>query len=245
MAPCVKSLATSLGLGLRQLFDSAVLRVLLKSVGVTLAVFLVAAAGGWFALDALLAWGGLQDTLFTGAGALRGVVAALLAAIGLWLVWRIVAMAVIQFYADEVVQAVEARHYPQEAAMARRLCLAEEIRNALKGTRRALLANLVALPFALGLLFTGVGTFGLFLVVNAMLIGRELQDMVWLRHCREPGECAPVGPAERFLLGLVITALFAVPFVNFLAPVLGAASATHLVHRNARHQTRSLNERTA
>ena len=54
MAPPVTSLATSLGLGLRQLFDGAVLRVLLKSVGVTLVLFVVVAAGGWFALDALL-----------------------------------------------------------------------------------------------------------------------------------------------------------------------------------------------
>ncbi len=232
MAQRVTSLATSLGLGLRQLFDGAVLRVLLKSVAVTLVLFLVVAAGGWFALDALLSWGGLEDTLFTGAGALRGVLSALLAAIGLWLVWRIVAMAVIQFFTDDVVKAVEARHYPDEAAAARQIPFAEEVHNALKGAGRALLANLIALPFALVLLFTGVGTFALFLVVNAVLVGRELQDMVWLRHCREPGACPPVGRGERFLLGLAIAALFLVPFANFLAPVLGAAAATHLVHRN-------------
>jgi len=234
MAPPAISLATSLALGLRQLFDGAVLRVLLKSVGMTLLLFVVTATGGWFLLDALLSWGGLEDTLFTGAGALRGVLSAVLAVLGLWLVWRIVAMAVIQFYADEVVQAVEARHYPEEAGMARQLPLAEEMRNALRSAGRALIANLIALPFALVLLFTGVGTFALFLLVNAVLVGRELQDMVWLRHCHAPDACAPVGRGERFLLGLAIAALLAVPFVNFLAPVLGAASATHLVHRNAR-----------
>lgn len=242
MAPPATSLATSLILGLRQLFDGAVLRLLLKSVGVTLVLFVIVATGGWFALDTLLSWGGLEDTLFTGAGALRGVLSAVLAVIGLWLVWRIVAMAVIQFYADEVVQAVEARHYPQEAEMARKLSFAEEVRNALRGAGRALLANLIALPFALVLLFTGIGTFALFLVVNAVLVGRELQDMVWLRHCHAADACAPVGRGERFLLGLAIAALFAVPFANFLAPVLGAASATHLVHRNSRQNSRSLKD---
>lgn len=229
------SFAPSVALGLRQLFDGAVLRILLKSIAVTIVLFLIVATGGWFLVDGLLVWGGLEDRLFTGAGAIRGALSALLALVGLWLVWRIVAMAVIQFFADEVVQAVEARHYPAQADLARDLPMAEQARNALGSAGRALLANLVALPFALVLLFTGVGTFALFLLVNAVLVGRELQDMVWLRHCHDPGQCAPVGKVERFLLGGIIAAMLAVPFVNFLAPVLGAAAATHLVHRNARN----------
>lgn len=230
------SLATSLTLGLRQVFDGAVLRILLKSLGVTIVLFLVVTTGGWFLLDWLLAWGGLEDALFTGAGAVRGALSAVLAVIGLWLVWRIVAMAVIQFYADDVVQAVEARHYPEEANAARNLPFAQQMRNALSAAGRALLANLIALPFALVLLFTGVGTFALFMLVNAVLLGGDLQDMVWLRHCYQRDACAPVSRGERFLLGGVVAAMLAVPFVNFLAPVLGAASANHLVHRKQRMQ---------
>lgn len=228
------ALSTSLGLGLRQMFDGAVLRILLKSLAVTLVLFVLVAGAGWFLLDWLLAWGGLEDTLFAGAGALRGALSFVLAAIGMWLTWRIVAMAVIQFYADEVVLAVERRHYPDEAAAARELGFAEQLRNALAGAGRALLANLIAVPFALVLLFTGVGTFALFWLVNAVLLGRELQDMVWLRHRHREGERAPVGRGERFLLGGAIAAMLLVPFANFLAPVLGAASATHLVHRKLR-----------
>ena len=232
------SLFTSLGLGLRQMFDGAVLRILLKSIAVTIVIFVIVATGGWFLLDWLLASGGLDDQLFKGAGALRGALSFILALVGLWLVWRIVAMAVIQFYADDVVQAVEARYYPQAAATARDLPFAEQMRAALASAGRALLANLVALPFALILLFTGVGTFALFLLVNALLLGRELQDMVWLRHCPAGGraaqESAPIGRGERFLLGGVVAAMLAIPFANFLAPVLGAASATHLLHRKSR-----------
>ena len=36
---------------------------------------------------------------------------------------------------------------------------------------------------------------------------------------------------KRFGLGLVVAFLLTVPFVNFLAPIIGAAMATHLVHR--------------
>ena len=228
------ALVTSLGLGLRQLLDGAVLRIVLKSVAVSIVLFLMVAGGGWFLLDWLLARGGFDDTLFTGGEAIRGVIAFLLALLGLWLVWRIVAMAVIQFFADEVVHAVEARHYPEAAGAARELPLPEQAGNALASAGRALLANLLALPFALVLLFTGVGTFALFLLVNAVVLGRELQDMVWLRHRHARGESAPIGRIERFLLGGIVAAMLAVPFVNFLAPVLGAASATHLLHRNLR-----------
>ena len=36
---------------------------------------------------------------------------------------------------------------------------------------------------------------------------------------------------QRFLLGGTIAGIMLVPFANLLAPVLGAASATHMVHR--------------
>ncbi|WP_340588270.1 EI24 domain-containing protein [Erythrobacter alti] len=228
------SVPTSLALGFGQLFDGAVLRILLKSVAATLAVFVIVTTAGWYALDWALASGGLDDTSFTGAGTVREAISLVLAVIGVWLVWRIVAMAVVQFFADEVVEAVERRHYPGEAGMARQLGLGEQFGNAARSTGRALLFNLLAAPIAIVLLFTGVGTLAVFWLVNALLLGRELQDMVWLRHRQDEAQDAPIGRRQRFMLGGVIAALLLVPFVNFLAPVLGAASATHLVHRSNR-----------
>lgn len=234
MASSPASLTASLALGFGQLFDGAVLRILLKSVAVTLVVFVIVAAAGWYALDWALARGGLEDGLFAGADALREALSLLLALLGLWLIWRIVAMAVVQFFADDVVLAVERRHYPDEASTARELSFGEQASNAARAAGRALAFNLLAAPIALVLLFTGVGSFAVFWLVNALLVGRELQDMVWLRHRQDKAHPAPVGKGERFLLGGVIAGLLAIPFVNFLAPVLGAASATHLVHRSNR-----------
>jgi len=234
MASLTTSLAPSLALGFGQLFDGAVLRILLKSIAVTLIAFVIVAAAGWYVLDWLLARGGLEDGMFEGAGAVREALSLLLALVGLWLVWRVVAMAVVQFFADDVVAAVERRHYPGEASMARELSFGEQAGNAARAAGRTLLANLIAAPIALILLFTGVGTFVVFWLVNALLVGRELQDMVWLRHRHDKAEAPPVGPGERFMLGGLIAGMLAVPFLNFLAPVLGAASATHLVHRSNR-----------
>ena len=70
--------------------------------------------------------------------------------------------------------------------------------------------------------------------VNAVLLGRELEDMVWLRHRQGADDLAPITRGQRFALGAIVAALMLVPFANLVAPVLGAASATHLVHRSAR-----------
>jgi uncharacterized protein involved in cysteine biosynthesis len=219
----------SLLLGAAALAEGAVLRLLAKTVLLTLAVFAALGVAGFYGLDGALAWAGLEED--RGASAL---IAAALAILGAWLLFRVVALAVLQFFADEVVVAVERRSYPAAAASARKLGLAEEAKLALGGVARALFANLVALPFALALLFTGIGPALVFWAVNAWLLGRELTEMVWLRHRPSPAARAPVGRMTRFLLGGAIAALLAVPFANLLAPVLGAAAATHLVHLGLR-----------
>ena len=223
--------ASSLLLALGQLAERRVLAILFKSLAVSLVLFAGVAWGGWYALDGLLDWLGLDDGTFAGAATVRELAALLLALLGLWLAWRIVAMAVIQFFADEVVQAVEARHYPQAAVRARDLPVSEQFSTSLRAALRALLVNLAVLPVALVLLVTGVGPALVFWLVNAVLVGRELQDMVWLRHRRDAAGRAPVGRGERFVLGGAVAGLLALPGVNLLAPILGAAAATHLIHR--------------
>jgi CysZ protein len=219
-------LPTALALAFAQLGDPRVLKVLGKSLAVTLAIF--AALG--LALWRGLAWS--LDSYAAGyGGELGALIAIVLAVIAGWLLFRIVALAVLQFFADEVVLAVEARHYPEAAASARRLPFREDLRNAVSGAARAVIVNLVALPFAVVLLVTGIGTALLFWAVNAWLLGRELEQMAWLRHRHESDARSPVGATTRFLLGGIVAAMLLVPFVNFIAPVLGAAAATHLVHR--------------
>lgn len=218
---------SAFALALSQLSDARVLRVLAKSLAVTLLLFAVLGTAGWYGLDALLdQWPAMRDY--------SDLAALLMVIVAGWLLWRILALLVLQLFADEVVIAVEAKHYPAAAASARKLGFGEELSNGLRGAGRALLFNLLALPVALVLLITGVGAPLVFWLVNAVLLGRELQDMVWLRHRPSPGAVPPVNKLERLLLGGAVTALLAIPFVNLLAPLLGAAAATHLIHRKDR-----------
>ena len=219
-------LPSALALALAQLGDPRILRVLGKSLLITLAIFIALGWLGSFGFDALLARMNVDE-----GGALSGVLAAIATVIAAWLLFRLVALAVLQFFADEIVEAVEAKHYPAAATSARKLTFGEDMRNALSATARAVLVNMLALPLAVILLVTGVGTALLFWTVNAWLLGRELQDMVWLRHRLYGQARPPMSGGGRFLLGGIVAALLLVPFVNLLAPVLGAAAATHLIHR--------------
>jgi len=213
-------------LAVAQLGERRILSVLGKSVALTLVIFAGLGALGWLGLGPALAWAGLDANSGTSDG-LRALLAVVLTLLAGWLLFRLVALAVLQLFADEVVAAVEAQHYPAAAASARKLGLAEEVRNGLRGLIRALLYNLAALPVALLLLPTAIGPAVVFGLVNAVLLGRELSDIVALRHA---GSALP-GALTRAVLGGVVVVLLTVPLINLLAPVLGAAMATHLVHR--------------
>ena len=210
-------------LALRQFADPQIWRILVKSMALTMLLFALLGTGGWWLAERVLAR--------SGAGEWSQLAATVLVVLGALLLWRILAIAVLQFFADEVVAAVEARHYPAALANARKLGWREELANSARGAGRALGLNLLALPVALVLLLTGIGAPLVFWLVNAVLLGRELSDMVWLRHRHAIGVPSPVAGAERFAMGGVVAALLAVPVVNLLAPVLGAAMAAHLVHR--------------
>ena len=220
------SLPRALALSFSQLGDPAIVKVLVKSLAITLVIFTGLGFAAFHGLAWVFDWAG-----WDASGGVSALLTALVMVLAAWLLFRFIALFVLQFFAEDVVRAVEARHYPQEASAARSLGFRTEMANGIRSTSRALLVNLAALPFAIMLLVTGIGTAILFWAVNGFLLGRELQDMVWLRHRQDEGERAPLGGGNRFLLGGTVAGLMMVPFLNLLAPVLGAASATHMVHR--------------
>jgi len=207
-----------------QLGDRAVVRVATKIITMTLLIFTVLAVGLYLALAEAAQQVGVGEGW-------AGVLAVLLVPIALWLLFRLVAMAVLQFFADEIVAAVEARHYPALAAEARPLPFRRDLANSLKGLGRTAGYTLLALPLAGLLAFTAIGPALVLLGVNAVLLGRELTDMAWLRHCRGVEANSPVPRGERVLLGVVIAGLMLIPLANLIAPIIGAAAGTHLVLR--------------
>lgn len=221
----MNAVIASLSKAFGQLGDPAIARIAAKSIGITVLLFILAGFGLYFGLEWLFAWIGWET-----GGLAQAAAAAIIAVIAFWFLFRVVALAVLQFFADKIVAAVEAKHYADLADKAKPLPLPQDIANSLKGLGRALGFNLLALPVAVILLFTAIGPAIVFLLVNAVLLGRELTDMAWLRHTNGERQPSPVPATERLMLGGAIAAMMLVPFVNLIAPIVGAAAGTHLAH---------------
>ncbi|AEG49983.1 hypothetical protein Sphch_2322 [Sphingobium chlorophenolicum L-1] len=205
------------------IFHGAALRLLMKTLLLTLLAFALLAAALWSGIHAArlhfgwdAQWGGLAEAT---AAALAAIAAG-------WLLFRATAMAIMNLFADDIVVAVERDSYPQAAARARPVGWSRSLRFALRSLLRTVGWNLLALPGYALLLVTGFGTIGLFLVLNAHLLGRDLADMVQPRHPDLP----PIPRGSRWLLGLVSTLIFLVPLLNLLAPIWSAAMAVHMLH---------------
>ncbi|MFZ2995742.1 EI24 domain-containing protein [Sphingobium sp.] len=202
------------------IFHKRTLRLLGRTLLLTLVIFVGLAAVLWWGFHALrlhLGWGG-------GGVAEATATVALMIGAG-WLLFRAVAMAVMGLFADDIIEAVEQDRYPQAALTARPVGWARSGRYALASLARTIGWNLVALPGYILLLATGVGTIGLFLIVNAYLLGRDMADMVEPRHPALP----PIARSSRWFMGLASALIFLIPLVNLLAPIWSAAMAVHML----------------
>jgi uncharacterized protein involved in cysteine biosynthesis len=224
-------------LALDDLGDRRVLGILGQSLLATLAIFV--ALGfvlGWILHGAdPCGWWSDEDSCRLGSGT-SGFGAFLLTACLIWFLFPAIAIGVISAYMDRIVAVVEARSYPEALASAKPLGWARGALLGLKSSLRVLIYNLIALPLYVILLVTGVGTLLLFVVVNGIAFGRDLGEMVAARHLDGTATRAWLRStrADRAVMGMMVTGVFLLPIVNLLAPVLGAAMATHLFHRRLR-----------
>jgi CysZ protein len=216
----------AISMGLASLSDKGVMLILAKVMALTLFVCLGLGAGLWFALDRLIGIAGMED---------EGLIAALasiaLFVLGGLLLFRMVAVAITWVFADDIITAVEARHYPVAAMRGNRPGMAKGLAMGLRSAARALGYNLLALPLYLLLLLTGIGAPLVFLGVNALLLGRDLEEMLVARHGRD---AATLGKGRRLLLGLAGTGGMMVPLLQFIVPVVVTAAAVHMAHSEDR-----------
>lgn len=209
----------ALVLALEQLSDPVVQRLVVRCVLLALGTFaaLVLLIGlGLAALDVTgILW--LDAVLgFAGSG-----VTVLLA----WLLFPATVILIVNLFAEEVADAVEARHYPG-LPPAPGLPLAETLRSSAKLALLAVLLNLLALPLYL---LPGPNIL-IYLALNGYLLGREYFETVALRRLRSRAVMAARRQVRLrlWLAGVVIAMMLAVPLFNLIAPVLATAFMTHL-----------------
>jgi uncharacterized protein involved in cysteine biosynthesis len=219
---------TAITLAFRQLGHPATLRLVLLVALITLLIFAVfGALGGWVASRWILP--ALPDD---GSDRLIALLLLVLYALSAFFLFRSVAVAVMGLFTDGIVASVEEEHYPEAAARARHVSFATGLRLGLASLGRALGWNLLALPFYLGLIVTGIGPFLLMWLVNAALLAHDCEAMAAARH--PDGPRRPLDRRSRWVLGLSTSAMFLIPLANLFAPLFGAALAVHLLHQPSR-----------
>ncbi len=150
-----------------------------------------------------------------------------------WVFWTYVmapvAGGIMGLFLENVVAAVERRHYPALAPVRPR-SIAASLFYALRFFGLMALVSLAALIVSL---FSGPLAPVVFVAANGYLIAREYFETVALRRIDE----ARAKQLERanitglWLLGCVLALAYTVPFVSLLVPITGVAAYTHVFHR--------------
>lgn len=206
-------------LGLAQLNDPRVRRIVWLSIAITVASLTVLV---------LLAWEALNWVTFFEDGTLEWL-ADLVAGLGATILVILLTPAVVglasSFFLESVADAVEARHYPA-LPPAREQPIAEAIVLALRFTGLVLVLNLLALP----LYFIPPLNLFVFYGLNGYLLSKEYFELVSLRRLDRAGARIVWrrGRGRFFVAGLLIAGLASVPVAGLLTPVVATAFMVHV-----------------
>jgi CysZ protein len=222
---------------LDQMFTPPFRAVLLKSVGLAIALMVVLVIVLFRLLEWLsgtgIAW--LEVALGSwahGTLAVLGWIVAVALGVGLLagavLLMPAVTAVVASLFADEIAEIVERTHYPADPP-GRALPI---VRAAVEGAKIALLAvaiYLVAAPF---LLFAGVGVV-LFFLATAWVQGRQYFELAAMRFhsAAEAKALRRIHQATVFIGGLFIAGFVSIPILNLATPLFGTALMVHIHKR--------------
>ncbi|MBF0392316.1 MAG: EI24 domain-containing protein [Alphaproteobacteria bacterium] len=201
-----------------QLADPRFRGVLWRALAGAVVVFAGLLAGWWWLLE--------RSTLFE-SGWLEKMADVLggLAALGLsLLLFPVVVTLVAGLLLDEIVQAVEDRHYP-DLGPPPPTPWWQGLPTAARFVAITVVLNLLALPLYL---VPGANLI-VFYALNGYLLGREYFEMVALRRLA-PAQARALRLANGvsvWLAGILIAVLSTVPVVNLMVPIIATAFATH------------------
>lgn len=204
----------------------------------TLGITILALIAAWFAIssgfeylalpffDGLTPWNEAAMPEWTGWISLFAAIAAGIAlAAGLAFLLGPVSALVAGLFLDDAAEHLERSEYPDDPP-GRELPIGEAIWLSIKFTGVVILGN--ALAFAL-LLVPGVNLIAFF-IVNGYLLGREYFEFAARRFAgdEEVRALRAQNSGTIFGAGLVIAVFLAIPVVNILTPLFGAALMVHL-----------------
>ncbi|WP_170364771.1 EI24 domain-containing protein [Ruegeria arenilitoris] len=223
---------------LGQLGDARFRSVLLRGVGLTILLLVVACAVAIWGINALagqeislpfvgdVPW--LNDVLNY-----SGIFLVLILPVFLMVP---VASAITSMFLDEVAQAVEDRHYPNLPPVPS-VPIWDAVLDSLGFLGVLIVANVLAL--ALYALFTPLAPF-IFWGMNGFLLGREYFTLAAMRRIGRDGARALRArhAGTIWVAGTLMAIPLSVPLVNLFIPIIGAATFTHIFHGLSRQAER-------
>lgn len=216
------------------MFSPTFASILIKSAALSLLLIGLIGIALYAALDGsdILEGGYSARFDYEIAGLIYALTALSVTIIGAWFLFRAVMIAMIGLFADDIIDRIEERHYPDRPSRApghgRSLLLA------ISGLWRLIWVNILCSPLYILLAVTGIGMPIAFLIANGWAFGRDLDDAMRFRRQR-PGEPPiTIGAAQRLLLGMGATFAATLPVVQIAVPVMAVAMAAHLAHGRKR-----------
>jgi uncharacterized protein involved in cysteine biosynthesis len=212
----------ALSLAVHDAFAPEQRRALLFSLGLALALLVLL----WVASSALIA--AIHVSALPWLDAVIHVFGSLAALFVAWTLFPAMTALVLGLFLDGLVASIERAHYP-ELPPARRIGIGEAIGSGLRLALLALVLNLLVLPLYL---FPGINLI-LYYGLNGYLVGREYFTLVALRRMDALGVRTMWRRRRGPLIfaGAIIVLLLSLPFVNLVAPLIGAAFMLHLFER--------------
>lgn len=215
---------------LGQIGDPKFRAVLLRGVGLTILLLVLACAGAIW----LINWLSGSEISLPFVGAVpwlndvlnySGIVLVLVLPVFLMVP---VASAITSIFLDEVAQAVEDKHFPA-LPPARRIPVSEAVMDGLSFLGVLVVANLLAL--ILYAVFTPLAPF-IFWAMNGFLLGREYFTLAAMRRIGRDGarKLRSKHSTTIWVAGTLMAIPLSVPLVNLVIPIIGAATFTHIYH---------------
>lgn len=210
----IKAAFTALGDVLSPDFRS----VLIKAIGLAIALLIVVIAGTVFLLNMLKlapwGWGNSVIEVVAGLG---------MTVLAFFMIPPVTALFA-GLYLDHIAGLVERKHYPADTP-GRELPMVKAILLGLQFGLLVLIVNLAVLP----MLLFGIGAIVL-LLVNAYLLSREYFEMAAMRHMPvEEARLLRKENSSRILAaGLIPAGLALIPIVNLTVPLFSTSYFVHI-----------------
>jgi CysZ protein len=219
---------------LGQLSDTRVIRAMTRTIGLSIMLFVLLALGVWwlFRSTTLSEWAVLEWVV--------DLIGSVLPVVGALFLFPIVAQLLLGFFLEDVAEAVEQRHY-SDAPAAKGVGVLSGVGASIRFLLKALLINAVLL-FMLVLPVTAPAYPIGWILCNSYLIGREYFELVALRRmsAKAARDLRRRHAGSTMFGGILGMCLFAIPVVNFIAPVIVTMLMTHACMRWLRSESKAV-----